>query len=178
MNIALNPEAAADESRERYRETSGLFEAVTPDTAFPQAVRELTETSVTQPREAYKRSKNALEAAVDTVARSFDALGQGAAALNRKIIEIAQQNVNSGFDLAKSLATAKTLAEIVELRATYWRNQFSALATQAEEVRALSTKVAADIATPIKAEVTRRIDELNERNEPSRTSTKSRSAAP
>jgi hypothetical protein len=95
-------------------------------------------------REAYERSKYALEAAVDTMARSFDALGQGAAALNRKIIEIARQNVSSGFDLARSLATAKTLAEILELRTTYWRKQLTALAAQAEEVRALSAKVAAD----------------------------------
>lgn len=160
MNIALNPEATADKSRETHRKTHGPFEAVTLDTAF--AARELAEASVAQTREAHERSKNALEGAVDTMARSFDALGQGAAALNRKIIEIAQQNVTSGFDLAKSLATARTLAEIVELRATYWRKQFSALAAQAEEVRALSTKVAADIAAPIKAHVTRSLDELRE----------------
>ena len=49
----------------------------------------------------------------------FDALGQGAAALNRKVIEIAHENVSSGFELAKSLATAKTLAEVVEMPATY-----------------------------------------------------------
>jgi hypothetical protein len=33
---------------------------------------------VVQTRETYERSKNALEAAVNTMARSFDALGQGA----------------------------------------------------------------------------------------------------
>jgi hypothetical protein len=38
-----------------------------------------------------------------------------AAALNRKIIEIAQQNVNSSFELARSLATARTIAEVVEV---------------------------------------------------------------
>jgi phasin len=157
MNIALNREATAD-SREATRKTNDQLEALT--LAFSEAVRELAEKSVDQTREAYERSKNALEAAVDPVARSFDALGQGAAALNRKIIEIAQENVSSGFDLAKSLATAKTLAEMVELRATYWRKQLSALAAQAEEVRALSTKVAADMAAPIKAHVTRSIEQL------------------
>lgn len=162
MNIALNPEVTADKFRETYRKTHGQLEVVTLATAFPQAARELAETSVAQTREAYERSKNALDAAVDTMARSFDALGQGAAALNRKVIEIAQQHVSSSFDLAKSLATAKTLAEIVELRATYWRKQFSALATQAEEIRALSTKVAADMAAPIKAHVTGSLDELHE----------------
>jgi Phasin protein len=42
---------------------------------------------------------------------------QDADALNRKIIDIAQRNVSSGFDLAKSLAGAKNLAEMVELQA-------------------------------------------------------------
>jgi hypothetical protein len=64
--------------------------------------------------------------------------------------------------LAKGLATAKTLAELVELRAAYWRKQFSALAAQAEEVRALSIKVAAETAAPIKAHLTRSLDELRE----------------
>jgi hypothetical protein len=154
MNIALSPKATADKSRETYRKTSAL-ETVSPDTAFP-------EESVAPRREAYERCKNELEAAVDTMARSFDALGQGASALNRKIIEIAQQNANSGFDLATSLASAKTLAEVVELRATYWRKQLSTLAAQAEEVRALSAKVAVDMATPIKAHVSRSIDNLRE----------------
>lgn len=161
MNIALKREPTADKSRDAHRETSTQFQAVTLDTASPQAAGELAETSIAQ-REAYDRSKNALEAAVGTVARSFDALGQGTAALNRKIIEIAQWNISSGFDLVKSLATAKTLAEIVELRASYWRKQFSALAAQAEEVRALSAKVAADIATPIKAHVAHSLDEQHD----------------
>jgi phasin len=160
MNIALNREATADKSREASRKTNGQFEALTLDTAFSEAVRELAEKSVDQTREAYEYSKNALEAAVGTMEKSFDALGQGAAALNRKIIEIAHENASSGFDLAKSIAAAKTLAEMVELRATYWRKQLSALAAQAEEVRALSTKVAADMAAPIKAHVTRSIEQL------------------
>jgi hypothetical protein len=158
MNIALNPEATAEKPCETYREPIRQFNAVT----LPEAALELAETSVAQTVVAYERSKNSLEAAVDSMARSFDALGQGVAALNRKIIEIAQQNVSSGFDLAKGLATAKTLAEIVELRAAYWRRQFTALAAQAEEVRALSTKVAAEMAAPIKEHVTGSLDELRE----------------
>ena len=160
MNIPLNREAIADKSREATRRTIGQFEALTLDAAFSEAVRELAEKSVDQTREAYDRAKDSLEATMETMARSFDALSQGAAALNRKVIEIAQENVSSGFDLAKSLATARTLTEMVELRATYWRKQLSALAAQAEEVRALSTKMAADMAAPIKAHVTRSIEQL------------------
>jgi phasin len=160
MNMAHNPEVAADKARERYPKSNGQFEALTLDTAVPEAARAFAEKTVAQTREAYDRSKEALEATVDTMEKSFDAVGQGVAALNRKIIDIAQRNLNSGFDLAKSLAGAKNLAEIVELQAAFWRKQFSALATQAEEVRALSTKVAADTAEPIKAHMTTSMDEL------------------
>jgi hypothetical protein len=80
-------------------------------------------------------------------------------ALNRKVIEISHRNVSSGFDLAKSLAAAKNLAEIVELQAAYWRQQFGLLKAQAEEVHALSTQVTADMAEPIKQRATHSADE-------------------
>jgi hypothetical protein len=70
----------------------------------------------------------------------LDAAGQGAVAFNRKIIDIAQRNVNSGFDLAKSLAGAKNRSDMVELQAAYWQKLLGTLASQAEEVRALSTE--------------------------------------
>ena len=53
---------------------------------------------------------------------------------------------NSGFDLAKSLAGAKNLSEMVELQAAYWQKLLGALTSQAEEVRVLSTKLTADAA--------------------------------
>ena len=40
--------------------------------------------------------------------------------------DIARRNLKSGFDLARNLAGAKNLAEIVELLA-YWRKQVGAL---------------------------------------------------
>ena len=159
MNTAYNPEVAADKGRERYK-SNGQFEAWTLDTAFPEPARTFAGKTVAQTREVYDRSKDALEAAVDTMEKSFDAAGQGAVALNRKIIDIAQRNVNSGFDLANSLAGAKNLAEIMELQGAYWRKQLGALSAQAEEVRALSTKVTADTAEPVKAHVTSSMEDL------------------
>ena len=154
MNDTLNPQAAADQARAAYR-NAAQFGLLGLDTAIPEAVP-LAEKSVVQSREAYDRSRDAFEASVATFERSFDAAGQGAAAFNRKIIDIAQRNLSSVFDLAKNLASAKNLAEIVELQAAYWPKQFSALTAQAEEVHALSTKVTADTAEPIKARATRK----------------------
>jgi phasin len=135
--------------RDSFRKTAAQFEEFAHDTEVPQAMRELAERNIAQMREAYERSKDALENVLQGWERSFDAAGQGAVTLNRKIIDIAQRNINASFDLAKNLAGAKNLAEAVEMQSSYWRSQLDTLASQAEEVRTLSTQVAADAAKPM-----------------------------
>ena len=144
MNATSNPQTAAEQDRKNYSD----------------AVRATAEKAVDQSREVYDRSKDALDASVATLERTFDAAGQGAVAFNRKLIDIAQRNVNSGFDLAKSLAGAKNLSDIAEVQAAYWRKTFATLTSQAEEVRALSTMVTAAAAEPIKAHVTNGMEEM------------------
>jgi hypothetical protein len=125
------------------------------DTEVPNSMRALAERSVARTRELYEHSKNTLQAVLDGWEKSFGAAGKGAVALNRKIIDIAERNINTGFDLAASLAGVKNLAEVMELQAAYWRKQFGDLSAQAEEVRALSTKVSNNVVEPIRAQLTR-----------------------
>ena len=160
MNESSNSKVAAEKTRDTYRKTAAQFDELVHDTQLPEAMRALAEKNIAQTRELYERSKDALEAVVASWEKSFDAAGQGAAALNRKVIDITQRNINSGFEFAKSLAGAKNLAEAMELQATYWRKQLSTLGAQAEEVRTLSTQVTADVTEPIKAQVTRGMEEL------------------
>jgi hypothetical protein len=109
-------------------------------------------------------SKDALDTSIALFEKTFDAAGQGAAVFNRKIIDLGRRNVNSVFDLAKSLAGARNLSDIVQVQAAYWQKQVSVLIAQAEEVRALSTKVAADAADPIKAYMPNGMEELRTAN--------------
>ena len=160
MAASFNPQAAAEQARKSYRDVTTQLGQLGLDTHVPEAVRAMAEKSVAQTREVYDRSNDALDASIATFERTFDAAGQGAAAFNRKIIDLAQRNVNSVFDLTKSLAGAKNLTDIVELQSAYWQKQLSALTAQAEEVRALSTKATAHAAEQIKANVARGVYEL------------------
>jgi phasin len=160
MTATYNPQAAADQARNAYRNVTAQLGLLGLDTAIPEAVRTMAEKTVAQSRDVYDRSKTALDASIATFERSFDAAGQGAVAFNRKIVDIAQRNLSSVFDLAKTLAGAKNLADMVELQAVYWQKQFDALTVQAEEVRALSTKMTAHATEPVKAHVTNGMDEL------------------
>jgi phasin len=158
MNATSNPQTASVQGRKNYRDVT------TADAAVPESVRAMAEKAVDQSREVYDRSKDALDASVATLERTFDAAGQGAVAFNRKIIDIAQRNVNSGFDLAKSLAGAKNLSEIVEMQSAYWQKLLGALTSQVEEVRALSTKLVAAAGEPLKEQAKRGVDELRKAN--------------
>ena len=158
MTATHNPQAAADKARDAYRSTTDQLGNLGFDTAVPEGVRALAEKTVGQARQAYDRSLDAFDASLTTFERSFDAAGQGAAAFNRKIVDIARRNVDASFELATSLAGAKNLADIVELQSAFWRKQFGVLTAQAEEVRTLSTKVTADAAEPIKSQMARGMD--------------------
>ena len=161
MNANSNPQAAAEQASKNYRASTAQLGL---NTSIPESVRATAEKAVDQSREVYDRSKDALDASVATLERTFDAAGQGAVAFNRKIIDIAQRNVNSGFDLAKSLAGANNLSEMVELQAAYWQKLLNTLTSQAEELRALATKVAAAASQPLKEQVKRGVDELGKVN--------------
>jgi phasin len=166
MNESFNPQVNADKARDTYRRTAAQFEDWAFDTPLVEAMRTLAENNVAQTREAYEHSKDALEAALETLERSFDALGQGATAINHKIMEIAQRGIDSNFDLAKSLAGAKNLTDVIELQAAHWRKRFDVLAAQAEEMRSLSTQVTTDTVKPAKDQVTRGMDKLRKAARP------------
>ena len=150
--------AVAEKARGTYRKTAARFEEFAYDAQMPESMRALAEKSVAQTWELYVHS---LEAVLESWERFVVAAGQGTVALNYKAIDIARRNINTSFGLAERLAGAKNVAEAMELQTTYWRSQVGELAAQAGEMRALSTKVTADVSAPIKAQVTRRMRGLH-----------------
>jgi hypothetical protein len=125
------------------------------DGQVPATLRDLAERNIAQTRELYERSKDALQAVLVSWNKSFGAANQGAVVLNLKMMDIAERNISTGFDLAMSLAGAKNAAEAIELQSAYWRKQLGRLQNQAEEMRALSTRITANVTEPIESQVTR-----------------------
>ena len=144
--------AVAEEARGTYRKAAARFEEFAYDAQMPESMRALAEKSVAQTRELYVHS---LEAVLESWERFVVAAGQGTLALNRKAIDITRRNITNGFGLAEKLAGAKNLAEAMELQTTYWRKQVGELASQAGEMRTLTTRVTADVPAPIKRRLTR-----------------------
>ena len=139
--------AVAETARTTYRRTAVQFDQLAQTAQMPEQIRALAEKSVAQTRELYVHS---LEAVLESWEGFVVAAGRGAVALNRKAIDLARRNINDGFRLAESLAGAKNVAEAMELHTAYWRKQVGELASQAGEMRTLSTKVTADVAAPVR----------------------------
>ena len=120
MAAKLRSNVAAETIRESHRMIDAQF-APFRQSQVPDTVRVLAERNVAQARELYEGSKNTLQAVLESWQKSFGAAGQGAAALNGRFIELAERNINTGFDLATGLAGARNLAEVMDLQAAYWR---------------------------------------------------------
>ena len=133
--------AVAESARGTYRKKAARFEPFAYDAQMPESMRALAEKSVAQTREFYVQS---FEAALASWESFVVSAGQGTVALNRRAIDLARRNINNGFGLAERLAGAKSLTEAMELQTTYWRKQVGDLASQAGEMRALTTRVSAD----------------------------------
>jgi hypothetical protein len=96
-----------------------------------------------------------LETAVDTFERTFKAAGQGTIEVNRKLLDFARANLSSGFDFAMSLASASSPVQIMQLQMSFWDERMKVLASQAEELRALSADLVAKTSEPIRAHMRR-----------------------
>ena len=93
---------AAEMVRETHRKTTALFEQF-PGTQVPDTFRVLAESNVAQTREVYEHSKKTLQSVLESWRNSFGTAGQGVTALNHKIIELAERNIDMSFDLAMNL---------------------------------------------------------------------------
>ena len=123
----------------------------------PQPVRKQAAAPIA-PAAMPKPPQQVVEGAVKIFERSFEAAGAGAIAVNRKLIDIARQNMTSGLDLAKDLAKAKSPLEFARLQMMFWDERMKALAAQAEQLRALSAELVAKANEPIREHVRRSLN--------------------
>jgi hypothetical protein len=106
-------------------------------------------------------SRDTVSSAMETIEESWKAAGLGTVAVNRKILDFARQNVSSGLHLARSLAGAKNPVEMARLHVTFWDEQMKALASQAEELRAMSAEIVNKASEPLREHMRKSLSDLD-----------------
>ncbi|MGZ5849125.1 MAG: phasin family protein [Methyloceanibacter sp.] len=100
-------------------------------------------------------AKPGFDGAVETIGKSLKAVGNGTVAVHCKLLDITQANLNSGLEFATRLAGAKTPLAAMRLQMTYWEERIGVLASQSQELHALSAELLAKTAEPIREHVRR-----------------------
>jgi hypothetical protein len=156
-DLASKPKEVAPELKETAPQREDVApkpKPVAPSAPAPQPVAML-ELPPAPSKPSLASPQPALDGAAPTIEWSFEAAGQSALAVNRKLFEIAQANVTSSLDHARNLASAKSPVEMMRLQMAYWQECMGALASQTEELRALSAELVASASEPIKAHMRR-----------------------
>jgi phasin len=157
-------EQAAKENGRRGAETVRAAARAASDTAesvqealrtaafeIAPAIREAAERGVRQLRDAYDRYRAVAEDTTDLIEESYSTAARGVTELQLKALDVAKANTNAAFDLMRDLVNATSVSEAVELQTAFVRKQFEAFTEQAKDVAALTSKVTADTAGPVRS---------------------------
>jgi phasin len=119
----------------------------------PAAMREAADKAVAQLKDGYAKMKAAAEETTDLVEDTYSTATAGMKDFNLKALEAARINMNAGFDHARDLMGAKSLAEVIELQTAYARKLFETFQAQGKDLSALAQKTATETVEPVKEKV-------------------------
>jgi hypothetical protein len=100
-------------------------------------------------REALERGEQAGKQSARAAEQSYSAAADGMREMQIKLIDMAQANANAMFDFARQIARSSGPSDVVASWTAQGRKQFETLAAQANELTALSQKIASTSAAPM-----------------------------
>ena len=142
---------------------AGTFEAFsfpTQSYEVPAAVREFTEKSVSQVRDAYDKLKSAADEATSLVGETIETAREGTFAIGLKAVDAAKSNSDASFSFARELFGAKTMSDVIELQSAFARKQFDAFTSQFKEFQALTEKLVTETTKPVTEKVEKTFKEF------------------
>ena len=132
---------------------SAVSEASALVAPFGDNVRAFVEKGLVETRAKFAQAKTVAEETSAAVEASYDAARDGVVALNVKAIEALKAGADANFDLIASLASAKSVSELVALQSEFARKRFEDASSHAKALAELARKVADETAAPLKAHV-------------------------
>jgi len=113
------------------------------DTKFevPQELRHLAEENVERARQLYLQFMDGVGQAMATwSSASSDVIAPGFREVQERAVKLANENAEAAFKLAKDVAQAKDLHELIDLQTRYVQSQMKWYAEQTQEFGRLMTR--------------------------------------
>ncbi len=122
--------------------------------------RAFAEKGVEQSKEAYAKLKTGAETTQKALESTFEQAKSAGSEFSLKSIAAARANAEAGFAHLEALVAAKSLSEVIELQTAFVRKAVETAVEQAKDFQAASTKVAEDVAKPLKDVFEKSVKEL------------------
>jgi hypothetical protein len=100
-------------------------------------------------REAPETSERTAKQSAHAAEESYSAATEGLRDMQLKLIDMAQANMNAMFEFTRQILTAGGPGDVVASWTAQGRKQFETLTAQANELTALSQKIASSSTAPI-----------------------------
>jgi hypothetical protein len=118
-----------------------------PSFEFPPELRELAEKNIEQARAAYSQFLDAMAQAMEMWANALPAnqMTAGMKSTQERAVHFAKENAESCFALARELAKAQDITEVMAIQTRYAQTQLQTYAQQAQELGRLMAEAAQGI---------------------------------
>ncbi len=109
---------------------------------IPEQLRQATERSMEQAKQAFEQFLDATHKAVATAEGSAKSLGEGAADVQRQALAFAEENIAASFELAQNIARARTVEEVSALQQEFAQKRMSAAVEQGKQIGGMASRAA------------------------------------
>ena len=113
------------------------------------STRRFAEKSAAQTKRAFNKSGAAIAEEARRAEHNASTAMNGVRECYLKVLGMAQENTDAGFDLARELVSAQTPSEYVEVWSAWARSAYGTFSEQTKELSALAQKVATSSAQPL-----------------------------
>jgi hypothetical protein len=100
-------------------------------------------------------AKTAGDDAAETFKQSLTAAQKGATAVNAKLLDMAQEAVNSSLEHARDLTGVTNPMQALKLQMKHWHETMESFTAQAQELRTLTADLVVTTSEPIRAHIRR-----------------------
>lgn len=121
---------------------------------MPSSLIDLFDKTLKRTKDVQQKMSAIIEHSTGSFEEAVSCANRGSTEYRAKLLEIARDNANAAFDLAREACGAKSFPELMELTLAHHRKQVEAAASQFKELSALTQKVVSETAEPIRSSMT------------------------
>jgi hypothetical protein len=120
----------------------------------PSSFVDMFDKTLARGKDMHEKVATLMESSTEAFEEAFQCAHRGSSEYRAKLLDIARQNANSAFDLARAAFDVRSMPELLELTMNHHRRQFELATTQMKELSALTQKVVTETTDPIRSGIT------------------------